>query len=198
MKIDTAIILAGGKSSRMGFDKQLIKIKDQLIVDYLASQLKAHFSQIVVVTKTQDLYVDKGYTLTQDIYENAGPLAGIHAGLLETKGQAAYVMACDMPYINDAYITYIKKVFQKEKPAGLVAEIDGLVEPMAGIYSKNLLGAIEENLKNKDLKIKKLIEDQDFIKIKKEKLLSLDKDLKLFQNYNYKADLEKLKDLKRG
>lgn len=192
MKTDTAIILAGGKSTRMGFDKQKIKIGGKLIVDYLAEKLDKHFSQIIIVTKTPDLYKGKPYTLCQDYYKNCGPLAGIHAGLKNTKSQAAYIMACDMPNINDAYIEYIVEKFESTQAPGLVTDYDTYIEPLAAIYSKSLLPLIEKKLEAKDLKIKKLIEEQDFIKISKEEVENFDPELKIFKNLNYQEDLEEI------
>lgn len=193
MKTDTAIILAGGKSTRMGFDKQEIKIGGKLIVDYLAEKLEKHFSQIIVVTKTPDLYRGKPYTLCQDTYKNSGPLAGIHAGLKVTKSQAAYIMACDMPNINHAYIAYIIEKFESTQAPGLVTAYDTYIEPLAAIYSKSLLPVIEKKLETKDLKIKKLVEEEDFIKISKKEVQALDPELKIFKNLNYQKDLKNLK-----
>lgn len=192
MKTDTAIILAGGKSTRMGFDKQEIKIGGKLIVDHLAEKLEKHFSQIIVVTKTPDLYKGRPYTLCQDYYVDCGPLAGIHAGLKSTKSQAAYIMACDMPNINDAYIAYIIEKFELTQALGLVTAHDNYIEPLAAIYSKDLLPVLEKKLEAKDLKIQKLIEDQDFIKISKAEVEIFDPELKIFKNLNYQEDLEGL------
>ena len=78
MKLNTAIILAGGKSRRMGFDKQLIKIQGEYIVDHIGKKLKNHFEEIIVVTNTPELYDKNKYKLVKDIYPGYGPLAGIH------------------------------------------------------------------------------------------------------------------------
>ena len=193
MKVDTGIILAGGRSRRMGFDKQEIKIDGKLIVDYQAEILQRHFSQIIVVTRTPDIYRDVGYTLCQDYYEGLGPLAGIHAGLKGAESQGSFVIACDMPNINDGYISYIVQIFENSNALGLVAAHDGFIEPMAGIYSRDLIPILEEKLENRDLKIQSLIEENDFIKISKDQVEKFDPDLKIFQNLNYQEDLKNLK-----
>lgn len=193
MKVDTGIILAGGRSRRMGFDKQEIKIDGKLIVDYQAERLAKHFSQIIVVTRTPDLYRGRGYTLCQDYYEALGPLAGIHAGLKHTESEAAFVIACDMPNINDGYISFIVEKFQKSDALGLVTTHDGFFEPLAGLYSRDLIPILERKLEDKDLKIQKLIEENDFIKISKDQVQKFDPDLKIFQNLNYQEDLKNLK-----
>ena len=64
---NTAIILAGGKSSRMGFDKQLIKIKDINITEYLVEMLNPIFKNIIVVTNKPELYRDKNIVIAEDI-----------------------------------------------------------------------------------------------------------------------------------
>lgn len=177
----------------MGFDKQEIKIDGKLIVDYQAEILQKYFSQIIVVTRTPDLYRGRGYTLCQDYYKGLGPLAGIHAGLKHTESDAAFVIACDMPNINGDYISYIIEIFENSDALGLVTAHDGFIEPMAGLYSKDLLPILEKKLEEKDLKIQRLIEENDFIKVSKDQVQKFDPDLKIFQNLNYQEDLKNLK-----
>lgn len=193
MKLNTAIILAGGKSRRMGFDKQLIKIQGEYIVDHIGKKLKNHFEEIIVVTNTPELYDKNKYKLVKDIYLGYGPLAGIHIGLLNSNSEGAYVTACDMPYICDKYIKYLKKLYEDNKPLGIVSEKNGYIEPMAGVYSKELLLKLEEKLEKKDLKIKTLIKEENFLIIPEEKILEFEKEIKIFSNINTLEELNSQK-----
>lgn len=197
MKADSAIILAGGKSSRMGFDKQLIKIGDKLIVDYLAERLKRHFREIIVVTNRQDLYCDKDYILKRDIFFGLGPMAGIHAGLLEISSDAAFVIACDMPNVNDDFLEYLKKLFEEKEVDGIISVAGDFIEPMNGIYGKNIVDCLETCLKKRELKLKIAIDRLNFIKLDKNNLRAFDKDLKFFDNINYRRDLERIENIYR-
>ena len=77
----TAAILAGGKSTRMGFDKQLLMDGDLRILETVIETLKQEFSDIVIVTARPELYESMGVRIFQDEYQGKGPLAGVHAAL---------------------------------------------------------------------------------------------------------------------
>lgn len=192
MKTNTAIILAGGKSSRMGFDKQLIKIDGKLIVDYISEKLKTQFEEIIVVTNKKELYNGKNYKFAQDEYLQMGPMAGIHAGLKKANSKAAFVTACDMPNVDLEFLEFTKNKFENLDTLGLIYSEGEFIEPMNGIYSKDLLAEIEKRLQNKDLKLRKLIEDSNFTFVEKDKLKEINNP-KIFENINYKEDLEGIK-----
>ncbi|MDD3706441.1 MAG: NTP transferase domain-containing protein, partial [Clostridiaceae bacterium] len=61
--METAIILAGGKSSRMGFDKQFLKLRDKYVVEMIAEKLKRVFNEIVLVTGKPEEYLKYGFKL---------------------------------------------------------------------------------------------------------------------------------------
>lgn len=135
-KFGTAIILAGGKSTRMGFDKQKIHIGNRSMVQYIANQLVNLFDEIIIVTNTPDYYnevdwhkngndykdikvtsliqMDKdrqcNYTIIGDIYKEKGPLGGLHVGLLHSKSEWTFVTACDMPIVNLEYIEMMEEL----------------------------------------------------------------------------------------
>ena len=107
-KFGTVIILAGGKSSRMGFDKQFLKIEQRSLMDSMIHKLSKEFDEIIIVTNKPDHYIGLGHKITKDIIEDMGPLSGIHAGLTICSSQYALIVACDMPNINMEYIRYMK------------------------------------------------------------------------------------------
>ena len=84
-KFGSAIILAGGKSTRMGFDKQLLKIDRRRLMDSIINKLKKEFDEIIIVTNRPELYIGLSHKITVDIIKDKGPLGGIHAGLLDRK-----------------------------------------------------------------------------------------------------------------
>lgn len=188
----SSIILAGGKSSRMGFDKQLIEIQGQLIVKYLGKRLKEYFKEVVVVTNTPELYEEDDLILTRDKYLGCGPLAGIHAGLEKITTEAAFVTACDMPIISGEFIDYIKTLYLSEENLdGIISRLDGFIEPMNGIYSKKLFVELEERLKSKKLKVRDLVESKNFFIIAEEKISKIPGARESFANINDREDLER-------
>ena len=108
MLTDTAVILAGGKSTRMGFDKQQLKIGNKIIAEYIADKLSNDFSQIIVVSNKPHLYENTGLFVVEDEIKGYGPLAGLYTGLTYSKSKFIYLIACDMPNISLEFIRYMK------------------------------------------------------------------------------------------
>ena len=73
-KFGTAIILSGGKSSRMGFDKQFLKIENRRLVDSMIQKLEKEFDEIIIVTNKPQEYLGLGHKITMDILKEKGPL----------------------------------------------------------------------------------------------------------------------------
>ncbi|HHY15111.1 MAG TPA: molybdenum cofactor guanylyltransferase, partial [Firmicutes bacterium] len=109
MKFDSAVILAGGRSTRMGFDKQLLRHQELTIVEHQIGEIAACFSDIMVASPTPALYEQRKVRVIEDIHTGIGPLGGIHAALKQAKSEAVFVIACDMPYLEIAYIEYMIK-----------------------------------------------------------------------------------------
>ena len=75
----TGIILSGGKSSRMGKNKSLLKIGDKTIIERMCDLMKSLFTEIILITNTPDDYSFLDLTVYKDVYKHKGPLAGIHS-----------------------------------------------------------------------------------------------------------------------
>ena len=112
--LNTAIILAGGKSSRMGFDKQFLVINEKRLILEIAKKLEKYFKKIIIVTNKKEYYKDLGYKVVEDEIKEMGPLAGISVGRKNSSSLYAYIVACDMPVIDDNYIKYIKEMVNKD------------------------------------------------------------------------------------
>ena len=187
--LDTVIILAGGRSSRMGYDKQEVRIDGKLIVEYQIEQLEDLISDIVIVTKKPELYDNTKYTVVSDIYPDRGPLSGLHVGLLNAKSDAAILLACDMPNISREYIKYLKSIYRGE---GIASTWKGYIEPVYAVYPKDLVSEIEQILiEDENTRPMRLIKGHDFQIISEEKITELtDKDI--FANFNTPEELKAL------
>ncbi len=192
-KIDnfgTAIILAGGKSSRMGFDKQFLKIKEKRVMEIVLDKLKEEFSEIIIVTNKPEEYVDSEHMVVSDIIKGRGPLSGLHVGLKNSKSKYAYFIACDMPNINIEYIKYMKSQIEKEKPMACVTKCEKFIEVFNGFYSKDLYEKIEDHLNNDERSVNSLLKDVDTLFISEEKVREFSPDWDMFINLNTKEELE--------
>ena len=168
----TAIILAGGKSTRMGFDKALMKIRGKPIVEIIIQQLRAVFEDIIVVTNKSEEFTGLDVIVTEDILKGSGPLGGIHAGLMLSKSKYAFLAACDMPVIS---------------------EKGDWIEPFHALYNKDLAYDIKTNVQSGKYKIFDVIREKYIVKISEKKVREYSPGLDIFINLNHIKDLEEFK-----
>lgn len=191
-KFGTAAILAGGKSTRMGFDKQLLKINEKKLIDKLVSKLSVEFEEIIVVTNSPEYYLDFNFKVVKDIIVGKGPLSGIHAGLKESNSQFVYFIACDMPNINLKYIRYMKyKIRDLDIDIKACVTRFGVnIEPFNGFYSKDIVLDIEDYLAQGKRSLNQLIKQLQTYYVEEEEARMFSPNWDMFLNLNTKEDLE--------
>lgn len=197
---DTAIILAGGKSSRMGFDKQFIKINGIYITEYIIDLLRPIFKSIILVTNRPECYQMESIIIVEDYYKDFGPLGGMHIGLMRSESQYNYIIACDMPYINFEYIDYMKKLLEKDdyRKSAIITKFGDWIEPFNAFYSKALIPQIEENILQKKRKISSVLCTSQVLYIEEQTARAFSPDWAMFTNLNNVEDLEKMAMLRVG
>ena len=141
----TGIILSGGKSTRMGENKSLMKLGDRTVIEHTLLLMQSLFSEVILITNTPDEYKFLNIPLFEDVYKYRGPLAGIHSGLLNSTTEENFVISCDIPLITKEIIEYIIK-YDTTHPV-TVCRADGYIQQLAGKYSKSLTPKIEALLK---------------------------------------------------
>ncbi len=147
----SGVILAGGRSSRMGQNKALLELGEKTIIEGQILELSKEFAPLIVVSNQPELYSFLGARVIQDQYPGYGPLAGIHAGLQAAPGNGAFVIPCDMPFITAEL--GLELVSRLEGADGVVLSSCGKLEPLCAVYHKRCLPVIEEFLQAKHLKI---------------------------------------------
>ncbi len=160
----TAIVLAGGKSHRMGREKALLPIGDKTIIEILIEKLKPLFPEIILSTNTPNEFLFLKIKMVEDFYKNAGPLGGIHAGLLESNTEKNFIISCDLPLMETDLINFICN-FETDKKIK-VCKIGDNIEPTFGFYSKSIIDDLEvllnlhlqQGLNTKELSVNNLIE----------------------------------------
>ena len=142
----TAMILAGGKSSRMGFDKQLLELDHKTLAVRMAEELLNHFERVIVVTKTPELYENVDVMTCSDIYPGQGPISGIHAAFCQSDAEVLFVVACDMTGFSKAYAMHQAERMIEEKTEACVTMNGEKMEPFHGFFSRSLLPDLEQRL----------------------------------------------------
>ena len=190
----TCIILAGGKSSRMGFDKQFLKVDKRRLMYSIISRLEGEFDQIIIVTNKPEHYTGLSHIITEDILEEKGPLGGIHAGLKKAKSRYSFVIACDMPNINLDYMRYMR---EKTSAMGCTTRYGDWIEPFCSFYSKKIVKDIEDYLKTGKRSINQLLMDLDINYISEERAREFSPNWDMFLNLNTQRDLNNFLKLRR-
>ncbi len=142
----TGIILAGGKSSRMGLNKSFLKLGNKTVIEIISDLMKDTFKNTILITNTPGEYRFLSLPVFTDIYKHKGPLAGIHSGLSASKTEQNFVISCDIPLMDKQMIEFIVN-FKTDKPV-TVCKADGFIQQLAGRYSKSVLPVAENLLKD--------------------------------------------------
>lgn len=135
------VVLCGGESSRMGFDKALLEMDGRLLVEVLADRLAEICGDVILATGDRGRLGRLDYPEVDDAVAYAGPLAGLVAAFAATEHDLLAVIAVDMPAANPMLLRYLG-----DRASGFDAVVPqsarGL-EPLHAVYSRSALPALE-------------------------------------------------------
>lgn len=190
MKI-TAIVLAGGKSLRLGRNKALEPFLGKSLIEHVVDQLRPLAAQLLIVTSGEQVLpsLDRTEALT-DVFPGKGPLGGIYTGLLAARCSYSIVVACDMPFINTELFRFM---------AELAPEFDAViprlshtkVEPLHAVYAKGCLDTVKIQLEKNQLGVHDLLNTLNIRYVEREECLKIDPQLLSFLNINNQVDLDR-------
>jgi molybdopterin-guanine dinucleotide biosynthesis protein A len=194
MNAISGIVLAGGKSQRMGADKAFLEVGGIPTVQRVLDVLELLSDDLVIVTNSRERYEGLPGRLVSDVYRGKGALDGIYSGLLAARHDYAIVVACDMPFLNPRLLRYL---------VGLAAGYDVVVpdlgdrrlETTHAVYAKTCLGPIKQLLLADQLKIIKLFPLVRVRYVGREEMLKIAPRLLSFSNMNTPADWQEAQQL---
>ncbi|MFZ1692426.1 MAG: molybdenum cofactor guanylyltransferase [Flavobacteriales bacterium] len=131
----TGVVLAGGRSSRMGRDKALIEIDGRSLLDRALDKLDAHCAELLVIGEPGK-YGHVGPFVIADEWPGKGPLGGIATAMRYASNDKLLVIACDMPALNDRLFELLKAQLGNATDA-VVLRHEGLIEPLAAAYQRS-------------------------------------------------------------
>ena len=188
----TSIVLAGGKSLRLGRSKYLETINGKSLIERVIEQLKSVSHRILIVTSREqfDLPAACEAEVMVDLYPGKGPLVGIYTGLLAAESSHSLVVACDMPFLNIELLHYMINLSQ-----GFDAVVPklgkGKVEPLHAIYSKSCLGSMKTLLEHDQLEVSLVLDKVRVRYVERAECQRFDSQLFSFFNINCQSDLER-------
>ena len=185
----TCIVLAGGNSRRMGTDKTALTFREQTFLERAVFRFKKVFDEVLVsVQKNDERFAN--FEVIEDIYENCGPMSGLHTAL-STRTNGIFITAADMPFAEPRLALCILRM-----SCGWDACVinTGIPHPLFGWYSSSVLPIVEQFLQNGQCSMTKLLESVNTRYIYKEELPQFDMD-KCLQNINTPSEFIKLKSI---
>jgi molybdopterin-guanine dinucleotide biosynthesis protein A len=141
------IILAGGKSTRLGRDKASEELLGRTLLQRVADRLDGYADEYVIVSAAaQELppvFASRPITTVEDLYPDAGPLGGLYTGLSSMTTPRAIALACDMPLLRPALLRLLLRLQAGHHAA---VPLNGLPEPLCAVYAASCLPAIKARL----------------------------------------------------
>ena len=182
----TGIILAGGKSSRMGEDKGFLILNGKTFMSYIIEALQPIVGEIIIVSNNSDYDIFK-LKRVADVMKDSGPLAGLYAGLLHSETENNIVLSCDVPLINTSVL---KKLIDELNPEAEVIQFEsqGKTMPLIAMYKRNCMHPILKLLQSNERRLRFAIEQLEV------KTIQLDSELgETVRNINTVRELKELK-----
>lgn len=158
-----AILLAGGRSRRMGTDKAVLSLGGIPLIERLIHELTGVADRIIISTGSTNskLYSSYGQVTVSDMYEDAGPLAGLHAGLSISDSLWTLVIACDMPFANKGIFRMLMKEAESAESTNkdadqhfglplieaVIPSVNGRLQPLMAVYRRSIMEDLERELR---------------------------------------------------
>ena len=185
MRRDISIgILAGGRSTRMGEDKALIRIGNERIIDRLSKEL-GEFSEVIVSAGQNRSYGEMGFNTVYDENDGTGPIEGIRQILKCAKEEYVFICAADMPFIKKELVEHLCSYISSDYDCYVVADEDH-IHPLCAIYKKSALTVIEDLIAKKKYRLREIF---SLIPTKYISLEHTDFDKKIVKNINTRQEL---------
>jgi molybdopterin-guanine dinucleotide biosynthesis protein A len=168
----TGIILAGGKSSRMGTNKALLDLNGRKVIEGIGETLANITDEMIVVTNTFEEFEFLQLPMVADNWKGGmGPLAGIEAGLAASKTEHNLIVACDMPFISVELGRFLLSCLHESQAA--VPQIEETRHPLFAAYRREVLGEVRKSLEKRELGIWRFLRNVAVKTVTKDELTSL-------------------------
>lgn len=194
----TGILLAGGKSRRMGEDKRHLSVGDRTLLERSLSALRAVFHRVIIVIAQDSPALTADVPVLRDLIPHCGSLGGLYTGLKRAETDYVFVVACDMPFLHSGTIRWFTQL--KGDWDIVMAKLQNGLHPMHALYGRRCLPVIEDMIRMGDLKIQGMATHPSLrVRIlTQDDLREIDTEAQGFLNVNTPADLEAARLLAKG
>ena len=193
----TGIVLAGGRSRRLGRDKAVEPLGGKPLLRRVVDRLADVVDETVVIVadteQAERIPLPGSTRVVVDAYPDCGSLGGIFTGLMAASGDWGLVVACDMPFLDRRLLRHI--LDRRGDRDAVVPVLDGRPEPTHAAYSKACLPHIERRLRARELKIAGFFDDVRVRLVPEAEIDAIDPDRLSFLNVNTPDDLRRALEL---
>lgn len=189
----TAVVMAGGKSRRLGQDKRFLKLAGRTCLQRVLDVCKVVFEEILIVADGAEPFQNMGVNVVMDLMPGRATLGGLYTGLHYAASSEIFAVACDMPFLS---VETIKVILQRAGQADIVIpDLSGKLQPMHALYSKRCLPNLRALVEAGKLKVQDLCQCPDLLvsKIPESVFRGVDPELRSFFNINTSDDLVRAK-----
>jgi molybdenum cofactor guanylyltransferase len=184
----SAVLLAGGKSTRMGGDKAAVVLEGQALWQrQLATLAALRPHELFISGRADGPYASAGTEVIEDLHPGCGPLSGLEAACWRMQTPLLCVLAVDLPWMTVAFLERILKIAMQDG-RGVVPQNSEYFEPLAAVYPRGMLNLAAEHLRHADHSMQRLIQRAVELDLVIPYALA-DDQRGLFRNLNTPADL---------
>jgi molybdopterin-guanine dinucleotide biosynthesis protein A len=196
--VKSAVILAGGFSSRFGSNKGLVLLKNKPLICHVIDKVTPIVNEVLVVISCKEQINEFTPIITNiaklvvDAEDSQSPLVGAITGFEKSSGKYSLLLPCDVPLVSPQIIKFLFKM-RNNRNAVIPRWPNGYIEPLQAIYhTKSALIAAKTALKKGFMNMRSMIENLTAVSYLSTNVLKqLDPDLRTFLNINTKKDLLK-------
>ena len=192
--IVTGVIQAGGRSTRMGGNpKALISLGGRRIIERVVDAISPVVDDLLLVTNTPELYRFLGLPMVADVFPDGGSLGGIYSGLRAARGEAAFTVACDMPFLHPEVVRLV--VARAGEADIVIPRVGDQLETLHALYAKSCLPHMEARLAAGQLKIVGFFDRVRVVEIGADLVARYRDPAVVFMNVNTPDELERARTL---
>ena len=181
----TAIVMAGGDSSRMGTDKASLLLDGQTLLQSVMATMQQLFPQVIVSVRQPRAGIDLPQVC--DEQPNGGPLAGLVASLGKIETPWAFMVACDMPFVVPEVVELLAKYRLQHE--AVVPVVHGHPQPLAAFYAASCLGPLRASLAAQQKSLRNVLKQLDVRYVDEAEMLEADPLLRSFFDLDTPQDV---------
>lgn len=198
MTSTSALVLAGGKSSRMQYkNKAYLKWDGKFLIEYIVGEVSKVSDEILISQAKKDEIYFSQYKTVYDRGDSHGPISGIEAALSVCQYDKLIVTACDMPRIKSEVFQILLELIEEREYDAVVPVILGRRQPLAAVYRSHILPAVRAQIEKEQYSVNRLLNELNVFYVEEEQLKKrgISKPEILFSNINTKIEYDRLVNL---